>query len=81
MSAPAMELPPVAKKRGRPSTGRNDVTVRIDADVKRDAETIATRRDMDLNVFLTDILRPIIAKELAVEVAKMAKETKPKGKV
>lgn len=72
-----MRLPAMARKRGRPATGRNDVTVRIDADVKRDADTVAARRGMDLNVFLSELLKPAVAKELAIEVAKMVKEASP----
>ena len=68
------EVNKVAKKTGRPKGDRNDVTVRIDAQLKMDAETIANRRGMDLNVFLSEFLRPLIDKEKAIEAAKMANE-------
>jgi hypothetical protein len=66
-----MDTKTMARKQGRPKGNRNDVTVRLDADIKRDLETIAASRDLDLNVYLSDLLRPIAARELALEIGKM----------
>ena len=51
---------PMAKK-------RNDVSVRLDADVARKAKAIASLREITLAEFLSDTLRPIVDREWAKE--------------
>lgn len=65
----------------RPMAKRNDVTVKLDAEVVRDAKLVAVYRDTSVAELLSEILRPIVAKMLVEEQAKHAKaERAPKGR-
>lgn len=56
----------VAKKRGRPATSdRDDVPVKVDRQVAADLRRVAEYRGIHLAEFVTEILRPIAAKEFA----------------
>lgn len=47
-----------------PMTRRNDVTVKIDADVTREAKMVAASRDQSLAEYLSGVLRPIVRQDL-----------------
>jgi hypothetical protein len=54
---------------------RNDITVRVDADVIRDAKVVAAFRDITLAEYLSEVLRPIVDADLDRH---MEKKRKPK---
>jgi hypothetical protein len=58
---------------------RNDVTVKVDADVIRDAKLVAVYRGTSVAELLSDILRPIVAKLLEEEQEKSRKAPVRKG--
>jgi hypothetical protein len=65
----------MAKKRmGRPPTGRNDATAKIDADVLRKAKHVATYEGKTLAEFLTDIVGPAVDRKLQAMAAEMVKK-------
>ncbi len=60
-----------AKKRGRPKAGRNDITVKLDYEVVRRARVVAELEGKPLNKYLTDILGPIVTRDLAAALKKL----------
>ena len=52
---------------------RNDVAVKIDAEVARQAKIVAAFKDVSLAEFLSEALRPIVEKELVEQSARAAK--------
>jgi hypothetical protein len=61
--------PPMAKQ-------RNDVSVKIDAEVYRLVRTVAAWRGVAVAEYLSDIVRPAVQKD----IAKMSKEAAERGK-
>jgi hypothetical protein len=59
---------------------RNDVSVKLDAAVAREAKLVATYRGVALAEYISEVLKPIVRADLQAEVAKMAKESKGGGK-
>jgi hypothetical protein len=57
----------------RPMAKRNDVTIKVDADVVRDAKLVAVYRGTSVAELISEILRPIVAKMLEEEQAKHSK--------
>jgi hypothetical protein len=49
---------------------RNDVAVKIDANVIREAKMVAASRDLTLAEYLSDLLRPLVHKDLEAETGK-----------
>ena len=47
----------MAREAGRPKTGRNDTTVKIDAELVQVVRVAAAHRGVPLNQLLTDLLR------------------------
>jgi hypothetical protein len=62
------EPPPVAKKKG--------VSVQIDEDVVKSARLVSALIDRPIAALISEILRPILAK---MEAEELAKRTRPKG--
>jgi hypothetical protein len=63
------------------------VPAKIDAEVVRMGKIVAAYRDIDLNVYLSEILEPIVRQHLAEHAAETAaappakpKDDKPRGK-
>ena len=53
-----------AKKIGRPITSnRDDVPVRIDREVKAKAEYVASKRRITIAEYITEIVKPAVAKD------------------
>ena len=77
MTTAILESPMAKKKMGRPPTGRNDATAKLDADVLRQAKHVAAYRGMTLAEFLTKVVRPAVEKEMQQIAAEMI--GKPKG--
>jgi hypothetical protein len=76
--SPALVDAPVVK--------RNDVTVRLDAEVAAKAKTVAASRNQNLAEYLSEVLAPIVERDLKGEAAKWMRDTpspaakrKPKG--
>jgi hypothetical protein len=61
----------------RPMTKRNDVTVKVDADVIAEAKMVAASRDQTLAEYLSETLRPIVRKDLEGEYARRSQGPKP----
>ena len=53
-----------------PMTRRNDVTVKLDADVAREAKMVAASRDQTLAEYLSELLRPLVRRDLESETGK-----------
>lgn len=60
--------------RGRPSTGREDVSVKVNKDIASMAKALATMRGESVAVVLSEILRKPITKAYAAMVAKADEE-------
>lgn len=54
-----------------PAVARNDVTVKLDAHVAKEAKMVAAAREITLAEYLSEILRPIVHKDLEKESAKV----------
>jgi hypothetical protein len=55
---------PMAKKKGRPEKGRNDVTVRMDAALVHNAKVVASFDGKSLAEYLSDAIAPVIERDL-----------------
>lgn len=65
---------------GRPmATKRNDVTVKLDAGVVRKAKAVASLLDLTLAEYLSDLIRPLVDRDLDQQYAKTQKPAKDKG--
>lgn len=66
----------------KPMAKRNDVSVKIDAGVAKKARLVAEFEDKPFAEFLSDLLEPILDRELAKHSERVLKEqgkAKPKG--
>lgn len=61
----------VAKSKGRPPTGRRDVTVKVDASVISKAKMVASARNIPLAEFVSELLRGPVDREFAKEMKKV----------
>jgi predicted HicB family RNase H-like nuclease len=52
---------------------RNDESVRVDSDIARKARVIAADRGVSLAMYLSEILRPVIAEQYAAFIDREAK--------
>jgi reverse gyrase len=57
---------------------RNDISVKLDAQVARKAKLVATNRGITLAEYLTSIIGPIVTRDLKEEMGKMMDEPEPK---
>jgi hypothetical protein len=62
-----------------PMVKRNDVTVRLDADVTAKAKTVAASRNLNLAEYLSEVLAPIVEQHLQEEAAKWIGGGKPRA--
>ncbi len=74
----------IAALKKRAEMARNDISVKLDAQIARKAKLVATNRGINLAAYLSEVLRPIVERDLKDEMAKMLVEspkpkTKPKG--
>ncbi len=64
---------------------RNDTAVKIGAEVVAEAKIVAACREMSLAEYLTEILRPVVSRDLRAELSRRLeggpspKPRKPKG--
>jgi hypothetical protein len=63
MTTAALDRPMATKKRGRPEKGRNDVSVRLDAGIARDARLVAQSKGKSLAEYLSEITGPTVARD------------------
>jgi hypothetical protein len=57
---------------------RRDVTVKIAADLAKDAKIVAAFRDLSLAEYLSETLRPLVAGDLKKELLERSAEHLPK---
>lgn len=69
---PAIAETPVVK--------RNDVTVKMDADVVAEAKMVAASRDVTLAEYLSELVRPMVRKDLQQEAGRRMNPKPPKSK-
>jgi hypothetical protein len=69
-SNPSRRRIPVAAIADRPMTKRNDVPVKLDAEVVRVAKIAAAYKDMSLAEYLSERLRPLVSQDVEQEHAK-----------
>lgn len=55
------------KKKGDTSPPRNDVPIKVDAEVYRFAKAVAALRSITLAEYVSEILRPIVSKDFDAE--------------
>jgi hypothetical protein len=84
MLAELLDAPPMAETvkrgRGRPDKGRNDVSVRIDAQIASWARYVARDRKESIAEYLSKILEPIVRRDMGKASAKLLKPgDKPEG--
>jgi reverse gyrase len=60
------------------AVARNDISVKLDAQVARKAKLVATNRGITLAEYLTSIVEPIVARDLKEEMGRMMDQ--PKGR-
>lgn len=70
---------PMAKKKGRPPTGRHDATAKIDAEVLRKAKHIAVTDGKTLAEYLTEVLEPIVERRLRQMAGEMVEKPDRRG--
>lgn len=58
--------------KAKPEPKRNDVTVKVDADVVATAKMVAASREMTLAEYLSSTLAPIVQRDLESEYARRA---------
>jgi hypothetical protein len=58
---------------------RNDLAVKIDAEVISEAKMVAASKGISLAEYLSEVLRPIVHRDLEAETARRLKPRKPKG--
>lgn len=63
----------------RPMAKRNDVPVKLDAEVVRDAKIVAAYKDMSLAEYLSELIRPHVARDLEQEHARHVKGLRGRG--
>jgi hypothetical protein len=67
-----------------PKMARNDLTVKIDADIVTKAKHVSFNRRITLAAYLSEMMRPLVDRDFEEEMAKMSKllpsASKPKGK-
>ncbi len=62
-----------------PKPKRNDVPVKVDADVIADARIVAAYEHVSLAAYLSERLRPLVAEDLARHQAEHKPQRKPKA--
>jgi hypothetical protein len=53
---------------------RNDVSVKLDAQVAREAKLVATYKGISVAQYISDVLGPIVRKDLEAEAGSMLKK-------
>jgi hypothetical protein len=66
--------------RERKTMPRQDLAVKVGADVIKRAKIVALDKNITLAEYLTETLRPIVDKDYSQTLAKMAREEKAQGK-
>ena len=59
---------------GRPKKPTKTESVRLRSDVLGDARTVAALRRIDLSEYLSDLLSPLVARDIKAERRRIAKE-------
>lgn len=64
----------------RPMVKRNDTAAKVDAQIVRDAKIVAAYRDITLAEYLSELLRPLVARDLKHEQQKRMQSDDPPSK-
>jgi hypothetical protein len=56
---------------------RNDVSVKMDAEVVAEAKMVAASRDLSLAEYLSDLARPLVRRDLEQEFARRSLSSRP----
>jgi hypothetical protein len=67
-----------ARSMARPMA-RNDVAVKLDAQVAKEAKMVAAARNITLAEYISEVLRPIVHADLRAETSQMLGEKEPRG--
>jgi hypothetical protein len=62
----------------KPQMAREDLTVKMGMDVVKRAKVVALARYVTLAQYLTELVRPLVDAYYEQEVARMAREVRPK---
>jgi hypothetical protein len=62
------------------AVARNDISVKLDAQVARKAKLVATNRGITLAEYLTSIVGPVVTRDLKEEMGKMLDDPKGRGR-
>jgi hypothetical protein len=65
-----------------PKMARNDLAVKLDADVAKKAKHVAINRGITLAEYLSELVRPLVERDFKDEMSKMlsdASKTRTKG--
>jgi hypothetical protein len=57
---------------------RNDVNVKLDAEVATDAKMVASARGIPMAQYLSELIRPLVRRDLESEMAKRLRQSDPK---
>jgi hypothetical protein len=59
---------------------RKDVTVKMDSDVVAEAKMVAASKEITLAEYLSELVRPLVQRDLAQETNRRIHQRPPKGK-
>jgi len=68
------------KKAGRPSSGKREVTARIDVEVMRKVKYLASIEGITIGEYLTQVLDPVVSKRYREHLESELKTTDSKAK-
>jgi hypothetical protein len=63
-----------------PVAKRKDVTVKMDSDVVAEAKMVAASKEITLAEYLSELVRPLVQRDLAQETNRRIHQRSPKGK-
>ncbi len=62
-----------------PMTKRNDVNIKLDAEVATDAKMVASARGIAMAEYLSELIRPLVRRDLEEEMNRRLKKPGPRG--
>ena len=65
--------------RSEEAVKRNDVNVKMDADVARWCKIVSSSRGVSMAEYLSELVRPIVQRDLKAEMSKQLQPRKPKS--
>jgi hypothetical protein len=77
--ATGLDERPTMAKREEAAPKRNDVPVKVDIQVVADARIAAAYKGLSLAEYISETLRPLVAKDIEDSHAQRSKQAKPKS--